>query len=82
MTQTVPDTHIFLKIKKASNSLCHMVTSTVQSAIIAVLNVIINPSVIIIMRDHVQKMLIEKFSYQTQVTHYLSSRLICTRSAD
>lgn len=38
-----------------------MVTSTVQSAIITVLMVIINTLVIIIMRNHVQKMLIEKF---------------------
>lgn len=55
-----------------------MVTSTVQSAIITVLMVIINPLVIIIMRTHVQKMLIEKFRYQIQVIHCLSAKLILT----
>lgn len=59
-----------------------MVTSTVQSAIITVLMVIINPLVIIIMRNHVQKMLIEKFRYQTQVTCCLSAKLILTLTAD
>lgn len=58
-----------------------MVTSTVQSAIITVLMVIINP-LVIIMRTHVQKMLIEKFRYQIQVIHCLSAKLILTLMAD
>lgn len=41
-----------------------MLKGTVQSAIIAVLMVIINPLVIIIMKNHVQKMQIENLRYK------------------
>lgn len=59
-----------------------MMMGTVQSAIITLLLLVINPLVIIIMRNPVQKMLIETFRYQTQITHYLSGKLIPTFVAD